>query len=166
MSEPTASRPHMPGYGIVEATEGSRLLPWSWAEKRLSESHDYWLSTIRPDCRPHIMPVWGVWNESRLWFSSSLASRKARNLLNDPRCTIATDNALEPVVMEGTAERVTDLKLLARMLELENRKYSTNYGTEMLDLEANAWFRFRPRWAFGLMESDFTGSPTRWRFDP
>jgi len=29
----------------------------------------------------------------------------------------------------------------------------------------NAAFRVRPRWGFGLTESDFTGSPTRWSFE-
>jgi hypothetical protein len=29
MTEPRASRPHMPGYGIMPAGEGKGLLPWS-----------------------------------------------------------------------------------------------------------------------------------------
>jgi hypothetical protein len=35
---PRASRPYMPGYGIQGPDEGSGLLPWSWAEQRLTES--------------------------------------------------------------------------------------------------------------------------------
>ena len=34
--EPNATRPYMPGYGILPATEGTGLLPWSWAVERLS----------------------------------------------------------------------------------------------------------------------------------
>ena len=71
-------RPHMPGYGILPAGEGIGLLPWSWAVERLERSHDYWLATVWPDARPHVMPVWGVWREDALWFSSSKTSRKAR----------------------------------------------------------------------------------------
>ena len=51
------------------------------------------------------------------------------------------------------------------MLELENIKYSTSYGIEMLDPQLNASFRVRPIWAFGLQAGDFTGSPTRWDFE-
>src|ERR687885_452744 len=84
-SDPPASRPYMPGYGIVGPTEGSGLLPWSWAEQRLVASRNYWLASGRPDGRPHVMPVWGVWHQRSLWFSSSRGSRKARNLAADPR---------------------------------------------------------------------------------
>jgi len=157
----------MPGYGILGPDEGTGLLPWSWAEERLTTSHDYWVATVWPDGRPHLMPVWGMWHDGCLWFSSSGSSRKTRNLLADGRCTVSTDNALQPVVFEGTAELVDDLEVLARVLDLENTKYRTDYGIDMLDPAVNACFRIRPRWAFGLAEGDFTGSPTRWTFsDP
>jgi pyridoxamine 5'-phosphate oxidase-like protein len=60
--EPKPSRPYMPGYGTKSPTEGRGLLPWSWAEERLAQSHDYWVATVQPDGRPHLMPVWGVWD--------------------------------------------------------------------------------------------------------
>jgi general stress protein 26 len=163
--EPEASRPHMPGYGIVGSSEGSGLLPWSWAEERLAASHDYWVTSTWPDGRPHVMPVWAVWHDSCIWFSSSLGSRKTLNLQRDPRCTVATDKASEPVIVEGEAEVVRDLETLAVVLDLENRKYDTSYAMEMLDPDVNACFRVRPRWAFGLSAADFTGSPTRWVFE-
>jgi hypothetical protein len=106
-----------------------------------------------------------VWDGDALWWSSSLGSSKARNLAADPRCTIATDNAWEPVVVEGTAEVVTDHDALVRFIALENEKYETDFGVEFLDPSANATFRVSPSWAFSLTEDDFEGSPTRWVFD-
>src|ERR1700731_4562828 len=108
MAEPIASRPHMPGYGTLDAEQGTGLLPWSWARERLERSHDYWVATTRPDGRPHVMPVWGVFVDGEFWFSSSRQSRKARNLAANPACAITTDNAYEPVVIEGTAGGVFD----------------------------------------------------------
>src|SRR2546430_11345119 len=128
MEEPTASRPYMPGYGLVDAGQGSGLLPWSWAVDRLQRSHDYWVATTRPDGRPHVMPVWGVWMHDALWFSSSRGSRKTRNLLARPQCAITTDNPYEPVVIEGEAALIDD-------------------PTD------NACFRVLPAWAFGLTEA-------------
>ena len=61
---------------------------------------------------------------------------------------------------------VTDPETLARMLALENAKYHTDYSIELLDPAVNATIRVRPRWAFGLDGRDFTGSPTRWVFEP
>jgi hypothetical protein len=156
----------MPGYRLLGPTEGTGLLAWRWAHDRLAASHDYWLATSRADGRSHLMPVWGVWDGDALWFSSARASRKATNLHARPRCSVATDNAFEPVVLEGDALVVTDRSELERALALENRKYGTAYGSEMIDPATNSWFALRPRWAFALDEDDFTGSPTRWSFDP
>lgn len=60
MPEPRASRPYMPGYGVLGAGEGRGLLPWSWAEERLGASHRYWVVSVGRDGQPHAMPVWGV----------------------------------------------------------------------------------------------------------
>jgi nitroimidazol reductase NimA-like FMN-containing flavoprotein (pyridoxamine 5'-phosphate oxidase superfamily) len=164
MSEPAASRPHMPGYGTAPADQGRGLLPWSWAEERLARSHDFWLATVTPGGAPHLMPVWAVWLGGRLWFSSSNGSRKARNLAAEPRCSLATDNPLEPVVAHGRAVRITSRDALTAMLAAENAKYGTSYGWDMVDPAANSVFALRLEWVFALDSSDFTGSPTRFTF--
>jgi PPOX class probable F420-dependent enzyme len=164
VGEPEAGRPYRPGYGIEPAREGRGLLPWSWATRRLAASHDYWVATVRPGGGPHVMPVWGVWHDTSVWFSSGGRSRKARNLRAEPRCVVTTDNPREPVVLEGRAELVTDPDLLAVVLDLENRKYRTAYTMDLLDPAVNACFRVRPDRAFGIAEGRFTTSPTRWVF--
>jgi len=154
----------MPGYGVLGANQGTGLLPWSWALERLQRSHDYWVATVRPDGRPHVMPVWGIWMEDALWFSSSRGSRKARNLAANPHCTITTDNAYEPVVIEGEAALSADPAAIRAFVAETNRKYQTDYSIAFFQAPSNACYRVEPTWAFGLKESDFTGSPTRWAF--
>jgi Pyridoxamine 5'-phosphate oxidase len=154
----------MPGYGLQPAGEGTGLLPWSWAEERLAASRNYWVVSRWPDGRPHAMPVWGIWHDGMFWFSSSKPSRKSKNLAGDPRCVVTTEDAENPVVVEGIAELIASPNDLATLLALENAKYSTDYGIEMLDPVANSAFRVRPTWVFGLQAGDFTGSPTRWDF--
>jgi len=154
----------MPGYGILGAGEGSGLLAWSWAVERLARSHDYWVATVWPDGRPHVMPVWGVWLDGSVWFSSSLASRKARNLAHDPRVVVTTDEPRQPVVVEGVAERACEAHDVRAFVEAVNPKYGTDYGPDFFDPTVNACFRLRPSWAFALDEGDFAGSATRWRF--
>ena len=155
----------MPGYGIAGPEEGTGLLPWTWAEERLRASDRYWVATTWLDGRPHVMPIWAVWLDGCMWFSSALGSRKARNLLRDGRCVVTTDDPLEPVVMEGVARQVTDPAELQAMLDAMNAKYETSYGLDFLDPAVNASFRVQPAWALGLLERDFTGSPTRWQLD-
>lgn len=160
--EPAASRPYMPGYGIAGPDGGSGLLPWSWAERRLAAAHDYWLATLHDDGRPHVMPVWGVWDGRSLWFSSSPDARKARNLTRDPRATVTTDDPRDPVVVEGEVTRIRDRDANTAFVERLNAKYGTDYSAGFV--LANATFRLWPSWAFGLREDDFSGSPTRWVF--
>jgi len=155
----------MPGYGVLGPHEGTGLLPWPDAERRLAASHDYWLASTWPDGRPHVMPVWGVWDGAGLWFSSSRRSRKIANLERNPRCVMTTDDALDPVIIEGMAEVVTDGGGIRRFLARLNDKYGTDYAVDFLDPAVNATVRLTPRTAFALLQSDFTGSPTRWTFD-
>lgn len=164
MQPPVAGRPFMPGYGVLPATEGSGLIAWAEAERRLTVSHDYWCATVRPDGAPHVMPVWGVWLDGRLWFSSSLRSRKARNLAVEPRCTLTTDDAADPVVLEGVAERIPDRAAIGAFLDAVNAKYDAGLTPDFLDPAVNGSFAVRPVRAFALNHDDFAGSPTRWSF--
>jgi nitroimidazol reductase NimA-like FMN-containing flavoprotein (pyridoxamine 5'-phosphate oxidase superfamily) len=153
MAEPTAGRPHMPGYGIAESGEG--LLPWSWAEERLVASHRYWVATS--DGEPHLMPVWAVWFDDSLWFSSGGRSRKVRNLRANPRCAVQAGDG-DPVILHGTVEFVADPDpaLLAT--------YAAKYGEAPPDPAANPVVRVCPTYVFGLVESAFSSTPTRWDF--
>ena len=162
--DPSASRPYMPDYGVVAPDEGTGLLAWSWAADRLRASHDYWLATVWPDGRPHVTPVWGAWLADAVWFSAGGRSRKTRNLAHERRAVITTDNALEPVVVEGTVDRVRDADAVRAFTDAVNAKYETAYPVDFFT--ENACFRLRPERAFGLTEADFVGSPTRWDFEP
>lgn len=165
-----ATRPHMPGYGILAPDEGTGLLRWKDVEPRLAASHDYWVATTWPDGRPHVMPVWAVWAGSALWFSSSLQSRKVANLRHDPRCVVTTDDARNPVIVEGSAQIISDRPGIRTFLDALNGKYAAtsvdvSYDESFADPDVNATIRVQPRTAFALLESDFAGSPTRWTFD-
>ena len=130
----------------------------------MAAAHDYWLATVGDGGRPHVMPVWGLWRDGAVWFSSGLRSRKARNLAADPRCAVTTDDAHDPVVVEGVAGRVTDSGELRAFADAVDAKYATSYGVEFYDPAVNGVWRVPPAKAIGLRQDDFTGSPTRWTF--
>jgi len=157
MTEPQASRPFMPGYGISEGEEG--LLPWSWAVERLEKSRNYWVATARTDGRPHVMPVWGVWLAVRFFFSTARTSRKANNLAASPNCVVCAEVATEAVIVEGEAAVVSDPEVLRPVWEAYNAKYSW-------DLSGESMFAVSPRTAFAFIEKpqEFEASATRWRF--
>jgi nitroimidazol reductase NimA-like FMN-containing flavoprotein (pyridoxamine 5'-phosphate oxidase superfamily) len=163
--EPSSRRPYMPGYGISPPKTDTDLLPWAWALERIAGSHYFWLSTVRPNGRPHAMPVWGIWMEEQLWFSSSPGSRKALNLESNPWAVVTTDDATEPVVIEGEALRVSNEdesdKVTAYAASV-NTKYETELPVEFF-LE-NATFRLTPDRVIGMTEKEFESSPTKWTF--
>ena len=133
----------MPGYGIAETSKG--LLPWSWARQRLEKSHNYWISTVRPDGLPHTMIVWGLWLDGAFHFSTGGQSRKARNLKANPRCVVCSEKANEAVVVEGVVEVSNDVKLRKRFAGLYQKKYKWDMSTF-----ADAVYILRPQVAFGL----------------
>jgi nitroimidazol reductase NimA-like FMN-containing flavoprotein (pyridoxamine 5'-phosphate oxidase superfamily) len=152
----------MPGYGIAEASGGKGLLPWSWALERLNDAHNYFVATARPDGRPHVMPVWGVWLDDAFFFSTGTTSRKARNLATNAHCVVTTERADESVIVEGVAEEVEDEAALTRFKEVYHEKYDWE-----IDTSAGGIYAVRARVAFGFIEAadNFTKTATRWVFE-
>jgi hypothetical protein len=160
---PKASRPQAPGYGFPKTTKG--LLPWSWAEQRLKKSHNYWITTVKPDGSPHTMVVWGLWQDGRFLFSTGSKSRKARNLEENPHCIVCNEHAHEAIIVEGTAE-IADVAARRKMLPVYERKYKFDMSTmkdDILSMKEPA-FAVRPRVVFAMWEKHFQSKSTRWEF--
>jgi len=155
---PKSQRPHIPGYGLPAGTRG--LLPWSWAERRLARSHNYWIVTVRPDGAPHAMPVWGIWVDSVFYFSTGRGSRKARNLRASSKCVVCSERADEAVIVEGTAREAKDPALLRKLAA----PYHAKYKPWQLDPKLGPIYAVRPRVVFGMREKEFVNSATRWTF--
>lgn len=153
MSEPVASRPHIPGYGLPETTEG--LLEWSYVENRLEESMHYWLATTGSG-GPHVNAIWGVWWRGALYFGGSPEVRWARNLGDDPRIAAHLEDGEKAVILEGTVEKTsTDPdEEVTSVMNAYRKKYK-------MDHPAPFW-RLTPRRAFAW--TDFAKDATRWRF--
>jgi hypothetical protein len=154
----------MPGYGLPRDKKG--LLPWRWAEERLTKSHNYWVATGRPDGTPHLMIVWGLWIDGGFYFSTGRQSRKAKNLAARKECVISTENADRAVIMEGVAEKATDVAFLRRMLKLYEKKYKFDMSSmenDILNLKEPIYL-VRPTVVFGLDEKQSLNSATRWKF--
>ena len=160
MSEPRITRPYMPAYGVPASLEGAR--PWNWGEERVASSRNYYVATTRPDGRPHLMPVWAVWLDGRLYFSTGFEARKAKNLAANPYCVIATEGADEAVILEGTAARTYDRDVIMAASKL----YKAKYGEPMSEAIGGIW-EVRPSkgFAFVSSEAEFSAAATRWMWD-
>ncbi len=160
---PTPSRPHAPGYGFPETKKG--LLPWSWAQQRLKKSHNYWITTVKPDGSPHTMVVWGLWQDGCLLFSTGSKSRKARNLAQNPNCIVCTEQANEAVIVEGVAE-IAGVAARSKLIPAYEKKYKFDLASMKDDLLSmkEPVFAVRPKVVFALWEKHFQSKSTRWKF--
>ena len=144
------------------------LTPWSEAEAVLVERKTYWLATTRPDGRPHVMPVWGVWTEGAFYFSTGPTSRKAKNIARNPQCTVSLSGAGLDLVVEGAASLVRDEETVTRVAALYGPKYDwpvtvRDRGIFGENGDGGPLYVMTPAvaFAFGLVDGF---SATRWRF--
>ena len=143
------------GYGVPTDGSGGEVLPWSWAEEQLAQARNYWISTTHADGRPHAVPVWGVWVDGAVWFGTSPASAKGRNMTRDPRIVVHLESGDDVVILEGEVEFPTG-PVPDAVAQAYEKKY--NHRVERL-------FSLRPRVAQTWTESDFPRNATRWVFD-
>jgi len=52
--------------------------PWAEARERLATAEVYWLSTVRPDGRPHVTPIASVWLDDALYFTTGQRNARRR----------------------------------------------------------------------------------------
>jgi hypothetical protein len=154
----------MPGYGMPEGSKG--LLPWTWAEQRLKKSHNYWITTVKPNGAPHTMVVWGLWQDGRFLFSTGSKSRKARNLQRNAHCVICNEHAQEAVIVEGVAE-TAEVAARRKFLPVYEKKYKFDMSSMKADILSmkEPVFAVRPQVVFGLWEKHFQTKSTRWKFE-
>jgi nitroimidazol reductase NimA-like FMN-containing flavoprotein (pyridoxamine 5'-phosphate oxidase superfamily) len=162
----------------LSAFSNAEAEPTAWSRGRadLRGAEVYWLSTVRPDGRPHVTPLLGVWTGGALYFCTGADERKAKNLVQNPRCILTTGcNTLVDgvdIVVEGEAaivEADADLSAVAAAFE-------SKYGAHITAPEGT-WFglgnairagdvlvyHVAPSTAFGFGKGT-QFSQTRWRF--
>lgn len=112
------------------------------------------------------MVVWGLWMDGGFYFSTGRESRKAKNLKENSRCIVATEQANQAVIVEGVAEEVMDVPVRRRFLPIYERKYKfdmSSMAEDILSLKEPIYL-VRPAVVFGLDEKKSLSSATRWKF--
>jgi nitroimidazol reductase NimA-like FMN-containing flavoprotein (pyridoxamine 5'-phosphate oxidase superfamily) len=154
------------------SSEDATATPWAAAREILEKAEIYWLSTVRPDGRPHVTPLLAVWLDDALYFCTGRDERKAKNLGRNAHCAITTGaNALGEgmdVVVEGDAAGIRDEPTLQRLANEYLVKYGEDWRFTARDGvlvgaggEAVV-YRLTPKRAFGFGRGTF--SQTRWTF--
>jgi nitroimidazol reductase NimA-like FMN-containing flavoprotein (pyridoxamine 5'-phosphate oxidase superfamily) len=111
----------------------------SWAEVRgvIQAAELFWISTVRPDGRPHVTPLTGVWEDGALHFCTGAGEQKGINLARNGNCALTSGNntwksGLD-VVIEGNAQRVTDDARLRGLAQAWESKYQGDWHFEVMN---------------------------------
>ena len=151
---PKPDRPEIPAdYGVPTSNEG--MLDWVWAVERIKAARNYWISTTRPDGRPHVTPVWGVWVDETFHFGGSAEVRRSKNIAGNPHIAMHLESGDEVVIVEGLAKLIEDAGMMRRLDAAYLAKYDIEHGPPIWAL--------RPRVAFAWAEYPVT--VTRFHFD-
>jgi len=153
--------------------EGAEATAWAEGRDRVAAATLWWLTTVRPDGRPHVTPLLAVWLEDTLFFCTGPAERKARNLAASSHCIMMTgcntyDEGFD-LVLEGDAVREADDAKLRRVAAAYEAKYGPDWRFEVRDGAFH--HEGGEAWVFGLALSTGFGfakgtyGQTRWRFD-
>ncbi|GCE31382.1 PPOX class F420-dependent oxidoreductase [Dictyobacter alpinus] len=76
-------------------------------EERLRSDKMVWLTSIRPDWRPHNIPVWFLWDNATILIFSKAKTQKVRNIRQNQAVVLALDDTKDGrdvVILEGTAQ--------------------------------------------------------------
>jgi hypothetical protein len=157
------------------SSEGAVATEWAQGVGDLRDAEIYWLTSVRPDGRPHVTPLIAVWLDGGLYFCTGAGERKAKNLAKNSQCILTTGrNTLDglDIVVEGEASEVGDTAELRAVADT----YESKYGRQFTAPEGT-WFglgdsirggdvlvyRVTPSTAFGFGKGT-PFSQTRWRF--
>ena len=93
------------GFSVPNATP----TPWADVHAALRDAELFWISTVRPEGRPHVTPLPAVWHDMALYLCTGPQEQKAVNLRANPHCVLTTGtnhwkSGLD-VVVEGRATR-------------------------------------------------------------
>ena len=153
------------------SSEDASPTPWDDVRQGLEDAAVFWLSTVRPDGRPHVTPLLALWLDDALHFCTGPTEQKAKNLAANRHCALTTGcNLLGEgldVVVEGEAMRVTDDARLRAIAELYESKYGPDWHFDVRDgafhHEGGEAFVYEvaPSTAFSFAKGEY--SQTRYR---
>jgi PPOX class probable F420-dependent enzyme len=72
-------------------------------DPRLLTDRNVWLATVRPNGKPHLIPIWFVWHNARFYICTQGDSVKIKNIQANPRVSVSLEDGNKPAVAEGTA---------------------------------------------------------------
>jgi hypothetical protein len=98
-------------------------------QEKLAQAANIWFASVRLDGRPHLTPVWFVYDGRHLYVSIDPNSVKRRNLASNPHVSLALEDGSHPLICEGQAALIPPPYPL-EIAGLFQKKYDWDIRTE------------------------------------
>jgi F420H(2)-dependent biliverdin reductase len=112
--------------------------------QRLDSELNVWFAAVRADGRPHLTPIWFVWDHERMWLCTQTTSVKAKLVRANPQVSIALENGNAPVTGEGSARLVATMDAPKSVRDAFISKYEWDVTTDngygvMIEITIQKW---------------------------
>lgn len=141
-------------------------IPWRKVDLPLQSTRSIWISTTRPDGRPHAVPVWYVWDGRSIYFATQAQSQKGLNLSLQNWLVAHLGDGDDAIILEGPTEVVSDLLELERLNAMYMEKYVDPHSGARATIpnEGDNVYRLHVKhvmtWEYGVV-----GTRTDWYFE-
>lgn len=123
-------------------------------DRFLTEQRTCRAATVTAAGRPHVSPLWFVWDGSSVWLYSVVRSQRWKDLQADPRMAVVVDAGVEyvelhGVELSGTVEVVgpvprTGAEDVPELRQPEELFFAKYFGGQTAHDGRHAWLRLQP----------------------
>ena len=163
MVTPKISRPKFPkGY----ADKPASYVSWEWVASQLTESKHYWLCSVRPNGRPHVVPRWCVYLDGKIYYDGSPETRHAQNIVENPNVSLHLESGEKAIILEGKSQPAgkPEAEFANRLAEAYRGKYAENgYIPEPNQWDEGGLYVFTPHQC--ITWTVFFENPTKFVFE-
>ena len=142
--------------------EGGRLVEWDHVVSRLRAATVYWIATVTPGGRPHVVPVWGALVAGQLYLETGDPDTiKNRNLAANGEVVVHLDGADDVVIVRGTAAVCRPRGAVADAIRAAMYAKYPDYSPVPGNWDVGGLVMVQPRTLLAWQDMP---SATRWRF--
>ena len=73
-------------------------------DERLASEQNIWLATVRPNGRPHLVPIWFGYVDGHFYVCTWATSVKVRNVQANPYACVSLESGTKPLMAEGSVQ--------------------------------------------------------------
>lgn len=96
--------------------------------EKFAQADCCWFSSVRPDGRAHLAPIWHVWHQGRAYVVTPSKSVRARNVACNHSVSLSLADPMNVFIIEGFAAPANEME--AALQPLFKAKYDWDISTD------------------------------------